>query len=198
MKTIMGLTQAQDDCAVVVIADVDMVSAAYQYVQFIRSYMPVEDNPSVFLNAIEELSGSPELVSIRSRGNFERPFDYVDKIETQAEADTIKEEQALNAEIQRMENELNNELRQAKEVNAAVIQQTVLKKQQELETQIYEAKQKLRKIRKQKRESIELLGTKLKFLCMLPGPILILIVAIVIGLRRSMIRRHYISHASDS
>jgi hypothetical protein len=50
----------------------------------------------------------------------------------------------------------------------------------------------------QKRQRIEHLGNVLRGLSMLAAPAVILIVAVVLGVRRSAMKRHYISHASDA
>ena len=70
--------------------------------------MVVGDNSALLLNAIEELSGSGDLISIRSRGNFKRPFVVVDKIEQQAEKETADEIALINAQIEGFNQELQN------------------------------------------------------------------------------------------
>ena len=49
-----------------------------------------------------------------------------------------------------------------------------------------------------KREKIEKLGTNLRNFCTLPAPAAILLIAILLGIKRSLTRKHYISHASDA
>ena len=91
-KTIKGLVESTGDCAVVVFADVDFISDIVAYRQTFFGTTVVGDNSSLMLNTIEDLAGSGNLISIRSRGNFKRPFTVVDRIETEAEAETADEE----------------------------------------------------------------------------------------------------------
>jgi hypothetical protein len=49
-----------------------------------------------------------------------------------------------------------------------------------------------------RREKIERLGNRMRQANMLAAPMVILIIAIVLGIRRGMRKRHYISHASDA
>jgi hypothetical protein len=49
-----------------------------------------------------------------------------------------------------------------------------------------------------RRERIEHLGNMLRAFNMLMAPVVILLIAIVLGIRRSVRKRHYISHASDA
>ncbi|MHC4699464.1 MAG: hypothetical protein ACYTFQ_02705, partial [Planctomycetota bacterium] len=66
------------------------------------------------------------------------------------------------------------------------------------ELKIREAERQLRQVKMTRRERIEHLGNKLRQANMLGAPAVILLIAIVLGLRRSVRKRHYISHASDA
>ena len=87
---------------------------------------------------------------------------------------------------------------EAKEGEEEVIGSSILTKKKELEGKIYEAQMRLRDVKMKKRESIESLGNRLRNLNTLPGPILMVLIAIMLGIYRSTKKRHYISHASDA
>ena len=197
-KTITGLTEAADDCAVIVFSDVDFISDMVAYRQTFFGTAVVGDNSALMLNAIEDLAGSSNLISIRSRGNFKRPFTVVDRIEMEAEAETSEEESKINAEIAGFQQELNQKLSSMKEGQDELIKTTILKEKRSIELKIAEAQSQLRLIKNKKRERIEKLGFHLRNFCTLPGPAATLIIAIILGVRRGAMRRHYISHASDS
>jgi len=195
---IAGLTEAAEDCAVVVFADVDFISDSIAYQNSFFGKMVVGDNSTLMLNTIEDLSGSSDLVSIRSRGNFKRPFTVVDEIEKQAEAETAAEVEKINLQIAGFQSELQNILNTAKEGQEEVIGSTIVQKKKELELKIRDAQRQLRQVKMTRRERIEHLGNKLRQANMLGAPAVILVIAIVLGLRRGMRKRHYISHASDA
>jgi ABC-type uncharacterized transport system involved in gliding motility auxiliary subunit len=199
-KHITGLTEAVEDCAVTVYADVDFISdlVAYQRSFFGFGKIVVGDNSALMLNTIEALSGSSELISIRSRGNFRRPFIVVDEIEKQAEADTATEEAKINAEIAGFQNELNNILASAKQGQEEVIGSSILQKKKEVELKIHQAQRQLRNVKMKRRERIEHLGNTLRNFNMLTAPTVILVIAVALAIRRSVRKRHYISHASDA
>jgi ABC-type uncharacterized transport system involved in gliding motility auxiliary subunit len=197
-KIVTGLTESTGDCAVVVFADVDFISDRVAYRQTFFGMTVVGDNGALMLNAVEDLAGSGNLISIRSRGNFKRPFKVVDQIEIEAEAETSDEESKINAEIAGFQQELNQKLSSMKEGQDELIKTTILSEKRTLELKIAEAQKQLRQIKNKKRERIEKLGVKLRNFCTLPGPAVTLIIAIILGIRRSAMRRHYISHASDS
>ncbi len=197
-KQIKGLTEAQEDCAVVVFADVDFISDSIAYQSSFFGKMVVGDNSALVLNTIDDLSGSGDLVSIRSRGNFKRPFVIVDEIERRAEEETREEVMKINAQIAGFQSELRTILASAKEGQEEVIGSSILQKQRDLELKQRQAQRQLNEVKLTRRERIEHLGNILRGFNMLMAPAVILIIAIVLGIRRGVRKRHYISHASDA
>jgi ABC-2 type transport system permease protein len=197
-KQVTGLKEAEKDCAVVVFSDVDFISDAIAYQRAFFGNVVVGDNSTLMLNAIDDLCGSSELVSIRSRGNFKRPFTVVEQIEQKAEADTAEEVDKINMQIAGFQGELNSILSSAKEGQEEVIGNSIVKKKQDLELKIHQAQRQLRQVKMAKRVKIERLGNQLRQADMLAAPFVILIIAVVLGIRRGMRKRHYISHASDA
>lgn len=197
-KKVTGLTEATEDCTVAVFSDVDFISDMVAYQRTFIGSIAIGDNGTLMLNTIDELRGSSDLISIRSRGNMRRPFVVVDRIETQAERETANEEARINAEIAGFQNELNTIISSAKEGDEEIIGSSILQKKKDLEIKLHEAQRKLRNVKMKRRERIESLGNKLRSFNMLMTPAIILIIAIVLGIRRSIRKRHYISHASDS
>jgi ABC-type uncharacterized transport system involved in gliding motility auxiliary subunit len=198
-KRITGLTEASADCAVAVFSDVDFLSDQMAYANSLFGRMVVGDNSALLMNTIEDLSGSGDLISIRSRGNYKRPFTVVDEIEQQAERETADEVALINAQIEGFNLELRNlvESGQAGE-QEEVIGSSIIEKKRQLELKIREAQRQLREVNARRRERIEHLGSILRRFNMGLVPGVIMLVALVLGLWRSFRRRHYISHASDA
>ena len=197
-KKVTGLTQASGDCAVIVISDVDFVSDILAYQQTFFGSQVVGDNSTLLVNAIDDLAGSNELIAIRSRGNFQRPFTKVDAIESEAEKASSEEESRINAKIEGFQQELNKIASSAKEGDEELIGKSILEKKNKVELEIRAAQGELRMVKANKNKKIEQLGNSLRNFNMLVAPSAILIIAIVLGIRRNVRRRHYISHASDS
>ncbi|NQT03947.1 MAG: GldG family protein [Planctomycetes bacterium] len=197
-KQIKGLKEARQDCAVAVFADVDFISDSMAYQNAFFGKMVVGDNSALVLNTIDDLSGSGDLVSIRSRGNFKRPFVVVDEIERQAEEDTSEEVNKINAQIAGFQSELQSILSSAKAGQEGVIGSSILQKQRDIELKQRGAQRQLNEVRLKRRERIEHLGNLLRGFNMLMAPAVILVIAIALGVRRSVRKRHYISHASDA
>jgi ABC-2 type transport system permease protein len=197
-KTIKGLVQATNDCAVAVYSDVDFISDMLAYQHSFFGSAVVGDNAALLMNTVDDLCGSSDLIAIRSRGNFQRPFTVVDKIESDAEKATADEESKINAQIQGFQQDLNNIVSKAKEGDEQVIGNEVLKKKRQIEENLRAAQARLREVKAKRRENIEAMGNKLRNVNCAAAPAFILVIAIGLGIRRSFRRRHYISHASDS
>ena len=84
-------------CTVVVFSDVDFISDIIAYQKTFFGSSVVGDNAAMLMNTIEDLTGSTDLIAMRSRGSFQRPFVVVDKIEQEAEKQTAQEEEKINA-----------------------------------------------------------------------------------------------------
>ena len=197
-KQIKGLTEAKENCAVVVFSDVDFISDQIAYQNAFFGKMVVGDNSALVLNTIDDLSGSGDLVSIRSRGNFKRPFVVVDEIERRAEEETRGEVAKINAQIAGFQSELQSLLASAKEGQEEVIGSSILEKQRDLELKQRQAQRRLRVVKLKLHERVEQLGNFFRNMNMGTVPAVIMVIAIVLGVRRSVRKRHYISHASDA
>jgi ABC-type uncharacterized transport system involved in gliding motility auxiliary subunit len=199
-KHLMGLKEATADCAVVVFSDVDFISdsLAYQVSFFGFGKVIVGDNSALLLNAVEDLTGSGELISIRSRGNLRRSFIVVDEIERKAEEETAGEVAKINAQIAGFQGELQTIVASAKQGEEEVIGSSIMQKKRELELKIHQAQMQLREVKMKRREQIERLGAKLLYANTAAAPAATLLVAVVLGVRRAVRKRHYISHASDA
>jgi len=177
---------------------VDFISDMLAYQNAFFGKVIVGDNSALMLNAIDDLTGSSDLISIRSRGNFRRPFIVVNEIERQAEAETAEEVAKLNAEIEGFNRELQELLASAKAEEAEIVGSSILQKQRDLEYKKRQAQGQLNEVKLKKRERIEHLGNRVRNFNMLMAPTVILAIAVVLGVHRSVRKRHYISHASDA
>jgi ABC-type uncharacterized transport system involved in gliding motility auxiliary subunit len=197
-KHLTGLKEASADCVVAVFSDVDFISDNMAYQNSFFGKVVVGDNAALMLNAIDDLSGSSDLVSIRSRGNFKRPLTVVDEIEQQADEDTAKEVEKINLQIAGFQGELQKIVSSAKEGDQEVIGSTITQRKKEVELKIHQAQRQLREIKAKRNERIDRLKKSLEMINMIAVPGVIFVLAVVLGVRRGIRKRHYISHASDA
>ena len=193
-EVVTGITEAENDCTIAVYADVDFISDSFAYNVTPFGASPNGDNASFLMNTVDNLLGSDELVAIRSRGNFRRPFTLVDKIEAEADARTEEQVKAIQSDIDGFQQELNEVLSKAKGQGQLIVDASQFDDaRKQLELKILESKKKLRDAQLARREDIEALGDKLTVFNTAAAPAVILLIAIILTVQRSMKRRSYLA-----
>ncbi len=176
-----GIMESKKESAVVVLADVDFIHDQNAFRSNMFGVSLANDNSKLFLNALENLSGNNDLMSIRSKGKFSRNFDVVDEIELSAQKDTEAKVVEINGQIEKFTQELNQLGRSGG--NVAIIQNEGIKKKKELALKIALLKGELREVKRIGRERVENLGVVLQNINTMLVPIIILIVGIFFSFR---------------
>ena len=162
------LSEGEVTSTIIIVSDADMLSDNYyvsrQNFLGFKIARVFNDNLNFLLNANEMLTGSEALISIRSRGKFERPFTKVQELEKKAQAKWLSREQELTRKVEETNQKLR-QLEQQKDTSQAVIisdkQEAEIKKFQKEKTRI---KKELKEVRRNLRADIEKLGTTIKFI----------------------------------
>lgn len=181
---------ASEQIQAVLVADTDLLSDRLwvQVQSFFgqRISSAFADNGSFVANLAENLSGSNALISVRSRGQFTRPFSVVEELRREAEASYLQSAEDLQAQLSETERKLS-EL-EASQIKDGVL--TLTPDQQNALTQFQKQKLKIRKelrdVRHRLERDIESLGAQLKFLNIVLMPMLLtglLLAARVLGAR---------------
>mgnify|MGYP005840770395 CR=1 FL=1 len=172
----------------IIVADTDLLSDNMwvQRQSFLGSVIlnPFADNGALAVNALENLLGNADLISIRSRSTSTRTFELVEDLRRQAEARLRETEQRLEAELRETENRLT-QLQQGRGDSDL----SILTPAQEAEidrfmAQRLEIRQQLRQVRRALDEEIEALGTRIKIINIMLVPLLVTIVALFVAWRR--------------
>ncbi len=171
------VVESTDELQVVLVADTDILSDRL-WVQ-VQSFFGQQiasawaDNGSLITNLTDNLSGSSDLIDVRSRGQFTRPFTVVQELRRTAEASYLQSAEDLQRRLTETEDKLT-ELESAR-VDDGVL--TLSEEQQDALIQFQEEKLKIRKelrdVRHQLDKDIERLGAMLKFINIFLMPVLI-------------------------
>jgi len=191
MKTLKPVTEAAEGATVVVVADVDLLTDMLAYQQSFFGMAPSGDNASFVLNTLDYLSGSGDLIRLRSRGRYTRPFQVVDEIEKKAEKATADEVKDINEKIKKYEDELKELGGAADDDNIQLIQNVAMEKRRKVGGQIREANKQLRRLQARRREEVESLGFWIKIGNIAIAPTIILIIAVVLAVFRWARAKHY-------
>jgi ABC-type uncharacterized transport system involved in gliding motility auxiliary subunit len=106
-----ALKESASPLNLVLFADTDMLSD-YLWVHeqnFFgqRVASAFASNGDLVQNALDNLSGSADLISVRSRGSFERPFERVEKLRRAADERSKAKEQELETQLREAESKLS-------------------------------------------------------------------------------------------
>jgi len=188
-----GLQQA-DNINVVVVADTDMLTdRMWVQVQDLfgqRIPQPWADNGGFLINALDNLSGSDALISVRSRGDFSRPFTVVEKLQRDAESRFRASEQRLQQQLaetdqrlaQLQQNQDPNQLTELTAEQRDAIQQFIDEK--------LAIRKQLRDVRYKLNADIDNLGTRLKFINIALVPLLLTLGVLIWWLVGRLRRKH--------
>ncbi len=187
---------ATEEANIVLVADVDILSDRLwvQAQNFLGQQLltAFASNGDFLVNALDNLSGSAELIGLRSRASFTRPFEKVEELRVAADAQFRATEERLQAELAETERNLG-ELQAARDDNSSLLmsegQQREL--QRFLDEQV-RIRQELRAVRRNLDADIEQLGTRLKMINIGLIPLAVLIFALI---RWVISRRPRRSHA---
>ncbi|HUO83399.1 MAG TPA: Gldg family protein [Gammaproteobacteria bacterium] len=177
----------------IVVADTDMLSdwlwVRTQSFFGQRISTAWANNGDFVANALDNLTGSSDLISIRGRATFSRPFEKVEALERAADEALLAKEQALQAELAETERKLT-ELQSRRDDQSALI----LTPEQSAEIERFQAenlrlRRELRQVRHDLEKSIEDLGTWLKVVNIALVPALISIFALLALLLRRRQRK---------
>ena len=186
------IAKSKEDINIIVVADDDMLQDQFwvQAQNFMgpRLAVPIAANANFVINALENLSGSAELISVRSRGRFLRPFTRVNALRQEAELKFREKETQL---LERLETtEKNLQALQRSEGEGGLVISAA--QRQEIETfrnEKVRIRGELREVRRELRKDIETLEAWLKFSNIGLVPILIAIGGVLIGAYRVRRRR---------
>ena len=187
------LSESTEDAQIILVADTDMLADRFWVVvqEFLgsRIAIPSAANGTLVINALDNLTGSGDLISVRNRGTFTRPFTRVVALKQRAERAFRAKEQELIAQLEETERRLV-ELEESNQGNDALILTDAQRDEMvRFRQERVRIGKDLREVRRQLRTDIEALESWLKFANIGLVPILIGLTGLVAGLLQLRRRR---------
>ncbi|MGN6516630.1 MAG: Gldg family protein [Rhizomicrobium sp.] len=172
---------------VIVMADTDIFADRFWVnVQDLfgkRMASPFADNAAFVLNAVENLTGSSDLISLRTRASSDRPFTVVKQMQADAEAQFQQEADALQARLNDTAQRLHA-LEQGQSANGQNPKTVTPAQQTEIQRfrhDMAQTREQLRDVQASLSRNIDALGTFLAIVNIALVPILVAIFAIVLA-----------------
>lgn len=191
------LAESKGDVAIVLTADVDMLAdGLWVRVQDMfgqRIAVPTSNNGAFFQNLLENMTGSADLIGLRSRGGFQRPFTLIQDIQRDAERSFRSKEQELLQSLAETEKQLG-QIRQATDATG----QTQIVLSDEQRAQIDSFQEKMLSIRKELRDvqfalrsDVEQLQGQIKAVNIAAMPLAVAVIALIGAFVRSRMRKSF-------
>jgi len=181
--------QESDNLAIIIVADTDVLSDRLwvQVQNFFgqRIASPWADNGNLFINWVDHLVGSADLISIRARGSYSRPFERVAELQQDAEERFRDHERELQMQLEATEAELNNlQSQQAGEDGLVTLTPEQEQALQAFQQQKIAIRKQLRDVQHELNKEIEALGEQMKWLNIAFIPILLTLWVLLSAWRR--------------
>ena len=142
----------------------------------------VANNGDFVINTLDNLAGNTDLISLRSRGEFSRPFTVVEEIRRDAETQFREQEQELQTRLEETEQKIA-QLQQEGGEGALLLSQEQAAEIEEFRLEQIKTRKELRAVQHELQKNIERLGTLLKFINIGLIPLFIALLALFAGIR---------------
>ena len=180
---------AAEETNIIVVADTDFLDDRFwvQTQDFLgqRIVVPMADNAVFLINAIESLMGSSDLISLRSRGRDDRPLLVINDIRQRAEAQFLREQERLEAQLQETEQRILQLQSQGGDNDVASALVLTPEQEQEInrfQDVLLETRAQLRAVQRNLRVDVERLQSRVQFINMALMPFLIGALAFVVSM----------------
>jgi ABC-type uncharacterized transport system involved in gliding motility auxiliary subunit len=187
------LTASTESINLILVADTDMLRdmfwVSFQDFYGKRAAVPSADNDIFVINALDNLAGSNNLINLRSRGRSARPFVMVADLRAAADQEYRIKERILQEKL----SEVGHKLKQLQEDTISdtgasgkvVISPEQLEEINKFRTEHIKIRKDLRNVQHALNKDIENLGTKLKIINIALIPLVVVVLAIILGVIRS-------------
>ena len=173
---------------VVVIADTDLLSDM-MWVQTRNFFgqtisQPFANNGELVWNALDNLAGSADLISIRGRASYSRPFDKVEELRHAADAQFRSTEMQLEEQLQQTEENLTKLQSAQPGGSEALLSSDQAREIERFQEQKLRIRKELRAVKSGLERDIKNLGSWVKFINIILVPGVFALIAVAIALWR--------------
>ena len=192
------LTESVKPINVVLVADADMLVDRF-WLQKENVYgrdvgVPIANNAEFIVNVLDNLSGSDELIGLRSRGLSYRPFVRTEEIRRDAEIKYRETEQALEKKLQETQTKLQGLRAGEGSSGGSVLTDEQKKEIENFRHEMIRLRQQLRDVQHALRKDIDALDTGLIIINIWAMPVVISLIALALLIVRQARRRRRAVH----
>jgi ABC-type uncharacterized transport system involved in gliding motility auxiliary subunit len=180
---------------VILVADADLLDDRF----WVRSqqmfgqnlYMPIAANADFVINAIDNMSGSGDLIALRSRGRSQRPFEVIEDLRRQAEQKFLSRQNELQKQLEDTQKKLADLQSKTQGQSNALLTAEQQAAIDNFRDQLLQTRRELRGVQRELNHDIDNLELWIKFINIGLMPLLAALVAVGLGIawRRRRARR---------
>lgn len=180
---------------VLLVADADLLDDRFwvrsQQMMGQSMYVPIAANADFLVNAIDNMSGSGDLIGLRSRGKSQRPFELIDNMRRVADQQFLARQRALEQKLETTQKQLADLQSKTQEQSNALLSAEQEAAITTFRDQLLETRRELRGVQRELNRDIEALQVLVKFINIGLMPLVAAIVAIGLAIvwRQRRIRR---------
>ena len=179
------LIESKGSINVIVVADTDILQDRFwvQVQNFFgqRIGIPNSGNGTFVTNALDNLTGSNDLISVRSRAGYSRPFTLLRMLQQEAEQRFRQKEQVLQEQLKATERKIQELQSQKPEGNAMILSVEQQEAMGQFRKELLQVRKELRGVQHELGKNIESVERWVKFINIGLVPLLIGIVGVWIS-----------------
>lgn len=187
-----SVKESTKPAGVLIVADVDVLSDRMWMQQTAFGAMKVADNINFLTTAIDSFVGSGDLLGVRGRGEYTRPFTRVDEIRRGAEQRLRAEEEQLKKKAEAAQQrimEIERTRPDQSEQGVIVLTADQQKELESLRAERLETRKQLRKVQFDLNQDVEKLGARVKLINIGLVPVVVMLIALLWAGLRALGRR---------
>jgi gliding motility-associatede transport system auxiliary component len=172
----------------IVFADTDLLSD-FMWVRETNFFgqtvaQALASNGDMVLNALDNLSGSSDLISVRGRASFRRPFDRVDALRRTADDRFRAKEQELEKQLRETEEKLTALQSKRSDQSSIILTPEQEKELDQFQQQKLSIRKQLRAVRAGLEEDINGLGVEMKVINIIVVPFVFALAVVLLAVWR--------------
>ncbi len=176
------MAESKDAINVIVVADTDILQDKFwaQVQNFFgqRIGIPTSGNGTFVTNALDNLTGSNDLISVRSRAGYSRPFTLLRELQQDAEQQFRQKEQALQERLKATEGKIQELQSQKTEGSAMIMSVEQQNAMNTFRQDLVQVRKELRSVQHELGKNIESVESWVKFINIGLVPLVISIVGV--------------------
>jgi ABC-type uncharacterized transport system involved in gliding motility auxiliary subunit len=182
------VAQSTGPIDVILVADADLLDDRYwlsrQAMGAQEVTQPISGNGDFLINALDNLAGSADLITLRSRAEANRPFQHIEELRRAAEQRFLAEEQALVEKLSATEQKLADLQSKAGEGSRDLLSGEEQKAIDEFQEEMLQTRRDLRAVQHNLRSEIDALQSEIQVMNIALMPAFVLVISMGVGLVR--------------